>query len=844
MKYLLFLIFCFPLFAQEYISVSVMGGDKTNLDFPVTTDYTAHEIQFVVKGSPGGGRLLQRDNDQVSGGDSSQVYVTATNIRVILDATNTDNWTARNYYYDIEQRGTDTTTIFIGNFTVLQDISSPTDGTYPAFPLYVVALDTPTYSPSFLIGQDADNGWDVVGKGAFTDSLLGIKTLNGYTGTNDSIKLAAALTALGTGASLYFPPGTTYDVGTHTIDLNVMIPKGAILDGNLTFARTSSIMAGEYQIFADSCVAEREYFAHIEWFGDNDSLDTGYNDELRRAVEFLKFGGTLDLTDSIALNKDLHLFIADNTTLQNGSFVSNYPDYDDYTHLKVLSRSYRDQEDDILSSPSVLNHKEGLNLSAVATKGDYYVLVDSASNATAGDIIFITNTESTYGSDGEMNRVYRVNGDTLFLNTLIARTHNADDSIYVFYALKNFTVRNITFHLKGQGIACVYTYFSENTHYDNLILYNDGLTRTANGGSNGYGLRLDYSYAGKMENCESYEHTYGFYTDNSRLVDIIDCKGFDGWHAFEGTNGNWDILYQSCVATNDHYGFKAHSGGSYQYNDCKVINGLGAQFTGHKVIVNNFVVTGEMDATQNRNAWNQTIASITYDAAEFYWDGGIVEVDTFRTILAGGGGVGSSHISEIKNVTFKIGGNSVMRVGWKDSLSNFENNTVILKDNVTTGAAIEFLTDTAAIQIIKGNEFRNFITRSLDLYAYGKTYFINNLLTGRVLNIDNSNYIQNGLVSVNNVSGYPSDFEDYTGNFYFNNNTINVEDTDSVYYVLYGDNCEPASISRNDFYGSDYLRSIVGVADTIEVAAYNYIEGSATMWYASVATIDSLNIND
>ncbi len=29
----------------------------------------------------------------------------------------------------------------------------------------------PTYSPSFIIGQDADNGWDVVSKGDFRDTI-------------------------------------------------------------------------------------------------------------------------------------------------------------------------------------------------------------------------------------------------------------------------------------------------------------------------------------------------------------------------------------------------------------------------------------------------------------------------------------------------------------------------------------------------------------------------------------------------------------------------------------------------------------------------------------------------
>ena len=46
-------------------------------------------------------------------------------------------------------------------------------------PYYTIVIDTPTYSPSFIIGQDSDNGWDVVSRGAFQDSILTAITLAG-----------------------------------------------------------------------------------------------------------------------------------------------------------------------------------------------------------------------------------------------------------------------------------------------------------------------------------------------------------------------------------------------------------------------------------------------------------------------------------------------------------------------------------------------------------------------------------------------------------------------------------------------------------------------------------------
>ena len=196
MRYL-FLIFCFPLFAQtDYISVSVMRGDRTVLYWTVTIDYSSNfDVEFVVKATsdPSANRLIQKLNSD-AGGDSAQVYVTSDTIQITINTANTLNWAARNYYYDIliEANGggeTDTTTIFQGVFTVLQDISSPTDGTIPgSIPVYIVALDTSGHTFGVLAGYDSDNSVSWLSKRAFQDSIgIGWYTPEMYGAVGDGV---------------------------------------------------------------------------------------------------------------------------------------------------------------------------------------------------------------------------------------------------------------------------------------------------------------------------------------------------------------------------------------------------------------------------------------------------------------------------------------------------------------------------------------------------------------------------------------------------------------------------------------------------------------------------------
>ena len=178
--FLMLILLAVPLFAQtDYISVSVMRGDRTVLYWTVTTDYSSNfDVEFVVKATsdPSANRLIQKLNSD-AGGDSAQVYVTSDTIQITINTANTLNWAARNYYYDIliEANGggeTDTTTIFQGVFTVLQDISSPTDGVVPGcIAIYTVALSPPDYDPTLLLGMNVDSTWYELTREAFLDTI-------------------------------------------------------------------------------------------------------------------------------------------------------------------------------------------------------------------------------------------------------------------------------------------------------------------------------------------------------------------------------------------------------------------------------------------------------------------------------------------------------------------------------------------------------------------------------------------------------------------------------------------------------------------------------------------------
>lgn len=319
MKYFLFIVICFNLFAQDYVSVDVMRGDRKVLYWTVTTDYSAYEVEMVVKttSDPAGNRLIQRQNAS-AGGDSSQIYVTDDTIQVTIDAASTTNWVARNYAYDIVVRGGgDTTTIFIGSFSVLQDVSSPTDGVPTIYPIYIQALDTPAYSPSLLIGQDADNGWDVVSEQAFRDSL----------------SLSAVIDVVN-----YAPEGTLRDKTVDWSDYfnlalatgkSVYAGYGEYLVKNVDLDNEGQRIIGEQNTLFDDDVSATKFYPA----NDTDTMFI-YSGVYRNGIEFCNING-IDVSDNDTANIGIYInngsdhFVRD-CTLEN--FISEDTSYAIYNN--------------------------------------------------------------------------------------------------------------------------------------------------------------------------------------------------------------------------------------------------------------------------------------------------------------------------------------------------------------------------------------------------------------------------------------------------------------------------------------------------------------------------------
>ena len=107
-----------------------------------------------------------------------------------------------------------------------------------AQPYQPTAVDTPSYSPSFIIGQDADNGWDVVSKAEFKDTvdIAWIYVVSNY----DS--LSAAITSIGTDTTRLIIDELTVWGKKDTIPQNITLE--FVNNGAISFTDDSCFIYG------------------------------------------------------------------------------------------------------------------------------------------------------------------------------------------------------------------------------------------------------------------------------------------------------------------------------------------------------------------------------------------------------------------------------------------------------------------------------------------------------------------------------------------------------------------------------------------------------------------------
>jgi hypothetical protein len=176
---ILFFFLTLTIFAQSYPvnqDMKMYKGDYTILSFNHTRDISADSVLFVVKAdrqdSTDG--VIQRKNTG-AGGDDNQIQIIGNTILVKLLVSNTEGLTAATYVYDLVD---DSTTIFTGYLTLIDEVTGSADGVPTRTPYYTVALDTPIANNVFPVGMDSNNVWyqKTVPQ---VQTILGIDTLSG-----------------------------------------------------------------------------------------------------------------------------------------------------------------------------------------------------------------------------------------------------------------------------------------------------------------------------------------------------------------------------------------------------------------------------------------------------------------------------------------------------------------------------------------------------------------------------------------------------------------------------------------------------------------------------------------
>ncbi len=171
--YILILLFVCVNHAQTYRDLDIYKGDSHTLSFEAPYDVSSDSLLFVVKADRDDDtpRVIALRNTAGGGSDSEirVIYSAVSTILVKLTQINTEGLTAALYVYDLTIDST--TTLYTGTLKLRDEVGGSADGVATVTPYYTIVIDTPTYSPSFIIGQDSDNGWDVVSKSAFRDSL-------------------------------------------------------------------------------------------------------------------------------------------------------------------------------------------------------------------------------------------------------------------------------------------------------------------------------------------------------------------------------------------------------------------------------------------------------------------------------------------------------------------------------------------------------------------------------------------------------------------------------------------------------------------------------------------------
>jgi len=186
-----FLLLTSYCYAQENNHIFVERGSTKTLTWKAAGDYSAYDsLYFVVKPCTSNtcARLIQKPTSV----SYSAPYTTMT---CTLYVDETASFNAARYYYSIYAYGPDTVWVTSGNFNLMLNGQTPTDGVPTTSPYYTVALGHPLYNNTFIVGDHSDSTWNQKTTSQ-TRTILGIDTLSGNT-TADLDSLYAIVDSLG-----------------------------------------------------------------------------------------------------------------------------------------------------------------------------------------------------------------------------------------------------------------------------------------------------------------------------------------------------------------------------------------------------------------------------------------------------------------------------------------------------------------------------------------------------------------------------------------------------------------------------------------------------------------------
>jgi len=623
-----------------------------------------------------------------------------------------------------------------------------------AQPYQPAAIDTPTYSPSFIIGQDADNGWDVVGREAFRDSLdYEFNTIADLRASTDSTSNLYCRTlgyyAAGDGGDARYYWNST---STATDDSGSVI-KSQALTGRWFLMPYGGTAYGNQFGMSSSLADNRWLFYNAVDFAN----DSGYVLNISNMGK-LTFGGVVASGASIEVDDGFTL-LGYNTTIFPDSSLTW--DNGDASILYIKPNSTKDTST-VHSAP---HSNVRTTASADTIQGSLFLPLTSISGITVGDLVWISTNQVLYNNSSptdsliELNRVAKVVSGgvylyapltmdyTLALDSAGGAAGGEDGIIYCqfFDTAEDVTIKGLTFEMPTNSHFTDYAglrmYNLANSLVEDVIFLGDSLNMRSIG-ANLKSLWSQYSFNGIVRRVHITEgNIYGIYHARGRGNLVTDCSGVGSWHIYEATEYEYDMVYDNCKAYTSWNGaWRHHSAGKVTLQNCKSFGGSALRSDAKLLYVNNCEFYVSLDTTDDRTNQDWGVNSNQGKYHEFKnnlirgYTAPISPDQIYEMVYIKADGTKASKETFFENNTFEIA-NNYEHMTFQSGVSGiYKNNTFIHNvDNTATTFTFTCANasgDTTGYLLFEGNEFRNTKANGYKIQSYNDIDFFNNIFTG------------------------------------------------------------------------------------------------------------------